>query len=79
MVASYAPFTYGLSRGIRDLAAQSGAPLVVIGIDNAFTVDRDVADNFIAPFLDLDSSLPLARIDFSRRKAVFSSWTSPYL
>jgi hypothetical protein len=55
--ATMAAFT-----GIRDLAARSRAPLLVIGIDSAFTVDKEVADQFIAPFPDLDPSLPLSRV-----------------
>ncbi|MGH9383217.1 MAG: hypothetical protein ACRD2N_02845 [Vicinamibacterales bacterium] len=54
--------TMAAFRGIRDLAATRGAPLLVIGIDNAFTVDAEVADHFVKPFPDLDTSLPLARI-----------------
>ena len=54
--------TLAAFKSIRDLAARSRAPLLVIGIDNAFTVDEAVAENFIEPFGDLDPSLPLARI-----------------
>lgn len=39
-----------------------GAPVLVIGIDNAFTVDADIAKMFIAPHPELDPSLPLRRI-----------------
>jgi hypothetical protein len=54
--------TIAAFKSIRDLAARSRAPLLVIGIDNAFTVDEAVAENFIQPFGDLDPSLPLARM-----------------
>lgn len=54
--------TIGAFKAIRDLAAKNGASLLVIGIDNAFTVDRMVADVFIKPFPDLDPGLPLARM-----------------
>jgi hypothetical protein len=47
---------------LRDLAATFGASLLVIGIDNPFTVDREVFDHFIRPFPQLDPSLPLARM-----------------
>ena len=49
-------------RKIRDLAKSNGAGLLVIGIDNAFTVDADVRGHFIAPHPELDTSLPLRRI-----------------
>ena len=49
-------------RRIRDLAARTSAPLLVIGIDNAFTVDRDVFEHYVEPYPDLDPSLPLARM-----------------
>lgn len=54
--------TIAAFKAMRDLAAKSGSPLLVIGIDNAFTVDQAVADVFIKPFADLDPGLPLARI-----------------
>jgi hypothetical protein len=54
--------TIAAFKGIRDLAAKTSAPLLVIGIDNAFTVDRDVFEHYVEPFPDLDPSLPLKRI-----------------
>jgi hypothetical protein len=54
--------TIAAFRGIRDLAAAHQAALLVIGIDNAFTADEEVADHFIKPFPELDPTLPLARI-----------------
>lgn len=54
--------TMAAFRGIRDLAAKHSAHLLVIGIDDAFTVDADVAQHFIEPFPGLDPSLPLKRI-----------------
>ena len=54
--------TLAAFKSIRDLPKRSRAPLLVIGIDNAFTVDEAVAENFIEPFGDLNPSLPLARI-----------------
>jgi hypothetical protein len=47
---------------IRDLAAGRGAALLVIGIDSAFTVDRDQHDAYLAPYPELDPSLPLTRL-----------------
>lgn len=52
--------TMAALRAIRDLA--KGAPVLVIGIDNAFTVDADIAHVFIAPHPELDPSLPMTRI-----------------
>jgi hypothetical protein len=52
--------TIAAFRAIRDLAR--GAPVLVIGIDNAFTVDQDIAKLFIAPHPELDPSLPLNRM-----------------
>lgn len=52
--------TVAAFRAIRDLA--KGAPVLVIGIDNAFTVDTDIAQVFIAPHPELDPSLPMTRI-----------------
>lgn len=52
--------TVAAFRAIRDLA--KGAPVLVIGIDNAFTVDDDIAQVFIAPHPELDPSLPMTRI-----------------
>lgn len=52
--------TIAAFKAIRDLA--KGAPVLVIGIDNAFTVDDDIARVFIAPHPQLDPSLPMTRI-----------------
>lgn len=52
--------TIAAFRAIRDLA--KGAPVLVIGIDNAFTVDDDIAKVFMAPHPELDLSLPMTRI-----------------
>ena len=49
-------------RKMKGLASSHGAALLVIGIDNAFTVDSDVRDHFITPRPELDPSLPLKRI-----------------
>lgn len=49
-------------RRMRELATANHAALLVIGIDNAFTVDADVRDHFITPHPELDPSLPLKRI-----------------
>jgi hypothetical protein len=49
-------------RKMRELAASNDATLLVIGLDNAFTVDTDVKDHFITPHPELDPSLPLRRI-----------------
>jgi hypothetical protein len=54
--------TVAAFRGIRDLAAKTAAPVLVIGIDNAFTVDRDVFERYVEPDPDLDPSLPLTRM-----------------
>jgi hypothetical protein len=54
--------TIAAFKGMREVAARSGALLLVIGIDSAFTVDAEVADHYIKPFPDLDPSLPLLRI-----------------
>lgn len=52
--------TIAAFRAVRDLA--KGAPVLVIGIDNAFTVDDDIAKVFMAPHPELDPSLPMTRI-----------------
>jgi hypothetical protein len=54
--------TMAAFRGIRDLAARTSAPVLVIGIDNAFTVDPEVAARYVEPFPGLDTSLPLNRM-----------------
>jgi len=54
--------TLAAFRKMRDLARSNGARLLVIGIDNAFTVDADVQGHFITPHPELDMSLPLKRI-----------------
>lgn len=38
------------------------ARLVVVGIDNAFTVDEDVLDEWVKDRVDFDSNLPLQRL-----------------
>ena len=52
--------TIAAFRAIRDLV--TGAPVLVIGIDNAFTVDADIAGVFITPHPELDPSLPMTRM-----------------
>jgi hypothetical protein len=54
--------TIGAFKAMRDLAGKSGSSLLVIGIDNAFTVDQAVADVYIKPSADLDTGLPLTRM-----------------
>lgn len=49
-------------RRIHALAAAAGAELIVIGIDNSFTVDTDDAEDFLKPNPDLDPSLPMQRM-----------------
>jgi hypothetical protein len=49
-------------RQIRALAGHSQAALLVIGIDNSFTVDDDDARTFVEPNPDLDPSLTLTRM-----------------
>lgn len=52
--------TIAAFKAIRDLV--KGAPVVVIGIDNAFTVDADIAGVFLTPHPELDPSLPMTRM-----------------
>lgn len=49
-------------RRIRALAQARRAALLVIGIDNSFTVDADDRDTFLTPHPELDPALPLARM-----------------
>ena len=49
-------------RRLRSVAADQHASLLVIGIDNSFTVDDDDAKFFIAPNPSLDPSLPMKRM-----------------
>lgn len=49
-------------RQIRAMTDQAQAPLLVIGIDNSFTVDADDVENFLKPNPDLDPSLPMQRM-----------------
>jgi hypothetical protein len=46
-------------RQIREITTHANASFVVIGIDNAFTVDADSAEDFLRPHPDLDPSLPM--------------------
>lgn len=55
---SYAVTEESLKR-IRDLSAAHGAKLIVIGIDNAFTVDRDVFVSAFGSGAAIDTALPL--------------------
>jgi hypothetical protein len=48
--------------GIRDFTRQRGAGLIVIALDNAFTVDPDVEERWIPPEAGLDLALPLRRL-----------------
>jgi len=45
---------------IRELCAERGVALLVVGIDNPFTVDKDVADRWLAPPMQADE--PLRRL-----------------
>ena len=49
-------------RGIRSAADDAGAALLVIGIDNSFTVDADDQGDFLKPHPELDPSLPMTRM-----------------
>ena len=49
-------------RQIRAMSDQAQAALLVIGIDNSFTVDADDVEDFLKPNPDLDSSLPMRRM-----------------
>lgn len=53
---------------LRDLARAAGAPLVVLALDNAFTVDQDVLDQWVPQREGFDPLLPLARMDALTRK-----------
>jgi hypothetical protein len=54
--------TVAAFRRIQALAREQGAGLLVIGIDNSFTVDADDREAFLIPHPELDPSLPLARM-----------------
>jgi hypothetical protein len=54
--------TVAAFRRIQALAREQGAGLLVIGIDNSFTVDADDREAFLVPHPELDPSLPLARM-----------------
>ena len=47
---------------LRDITREHGATLIVLGLDNAFSVDRDVADRWIDPDAGLDVGLALHRL-----------------
>jgi hypothetical protein len=49
-------------RGIRIAAEKAQAALLVIGIDNSFTVDADDQEDFLRPHPELDPSLPMKRM-----------------
>jgi hypothetical protein len=49
-------------RRIRDIARARAAHLLVIGIDNAFTVDPETARRYLDSNPHLDPSMPLARV-----------------
>lgn len=49
-------------RWLRDLASSRGARLIVVGLDDAFTVDEDVRLQHIPATEDVDLALPLQRI-----------------
>ena len=49
-------------RGIRGAADAAHAALLVIGIDNSFTVDADDQEDFLKPHPELDPSLPMERM-----------------
>lgn len=52
----------------RGLARAAGVPLVVLALDNAFTVDQDVLDQWVPQREGFDALLPLARMDALTRK-----------
>lgn len=49
-------------RQIREMTTRAKASLLVIGIDNSFTVDLDDLEDFITPHPELDPSLPMRRM-----------------
>jgi hypothetical protein len=49
-------------RRMRDFLAARGSQLAVIGIDNPFVVDDDVAQAWIRPELQFDADAPLRRV-----------------
>ena len=44
---------------LKDFIKKNDSRLLVIGIDNAFTVDEDVADKYLKPISGADADLPL--------------------
>jgi hypothetical protein len=46
-------------KDVRAFTEKHGASLLVIGIDDAFTVDEDVAERYLAPIAGADPDLPL--------------------
>lgn len=53
---------------MKEFLDRRGIPLLVIGIDNAFTVDRDVFERVVMDPEHFDSALPLARMEAMFRK-----------
>lgn len=50
-------------KGLKDIVeTKYHAKLLVVGIDNAFSVDEDVLDYWVKDRVDFDSSLPLQRL-----------------
>ncbi len=47
---------------MHDFVESKGARFILVGIDNAFSVDNDVFKAFVAPVEGFDASLPLARL-----------------
>jgi hypothetical protein len=47
---------------MRRIVEQNNARLIVVGIDNAFTVDDDVEDQWVPDRADFDRALPLKRL-----------------
>ncbi len=58
---AYAVTTDAL-RILRDDVRRSGAKLLLVGLDNAFTVDKDVAAEWLPPDEDINPQLPLRRL-----------------
>jgi hypothetical protein len=54
--------TMAAFRGMREAASAAQATLLVIGIDNSFTVDADDQEDFLKPNPELDPSLPMKRM-----------------
>lgn len=52
----------------RDLARGAGVPLAVLALDNGFTVDQDVLEQWVPQREGFDPLLPLARMDALTRK-----------